>query len=234
MLGRPRLLFGSLALPVSVRRRRRRGRRTMSLRRTAGPLLRLVMVGRRRRNNASGQRRCRHADGRQRRNGAEKRASGHHVLPFVLKYMNFLGLYLTGSIAGSIVNHLFQNEGSGVRFFSASVGGRQSDDPGDSGLCCQRRRTTRPKLPVFGGIIISVEDFAWSLIIVKDAKTASVRYHGGCFCMRINPRDCRRRAVSSGGMTTALRRGTTPCIRSHAALMPLSCRGGRAAWGAFA
>lgn len=88
MLGRPRLLFGSLALPVSVRRRR--GRRTMSLRRTAGPLLRLVMVGRRRRNNASGQRRGRHADGRQRRNGAEKRASGHHVLPFVLKYMNFL------------------------------------------------------------------------------------------------------------------------------------------------
>lgn len=61
-----------------------------------------------------------------------------------------------------------------MRFFRRIGGGdvRQSNDSGDSGLCCQRRRTTRPKLPVFGGIIISVEDFAWSLIIVKDAENS--------------------------------------------------------------
>lgn len=55
---------------------------------TAGALLRLVMVGRRR-NNASGQRRGRHADGRQSRKGAEKRASGHHNVAFCFEIYEF-------------------------------------------------------------------------------------------------------------------------------------------------
>ena len=76
--------------------------------------------------------------------------------------MNFLGLYLTGSIAGSIVNYLFQNEGSGVRFFSASVGGDKATTPVIQAFAVRAHGSSAAVLRAW---CVMMRDFAMSRIL---------------------------------------------------------------------